>query len=258
MAIVKDFDGTGDHVQVADPTGVDPSAGWFFGMWVLYDTNDKCLLRIGADSSTPARGISIMVNGFDRFQVVETANQELFNMGATATSGTWYRLGGWWAGSGWPNWVQNGAAASPGGFTSSPLALSAGDAYVFGEVTTLGGSSRGDWDGAIGFSFWVNTAAGNMPTAAELDAYIQDPQSLLSDFGSVGVVDAGACKILWGFCDTGNATDESGTGNTGVVVGSDGTRVVSPASYPAWNPCGSAPAFVPGPYNYRRRRGMAT
>ncbi len=259
MATVKDFDGTGDHVQSIDPTGVDPSSGWFFGIWALYDTravNGNCLLRVGADSSTAVRGFSIYVNGFDNFRFVETAQDSGFVIGGGST-GTFFRLGGIWAGSGWPAWVIDGASSSPGGFISSPLALSAGDAWVYGEATDLEGTSRIDWDGAIGFSFWVNTSSGNMPTAAELDAYIKDPQSLLADFGATGSVDAGACKILWGFCEAGDATDESGTGNTGTTVGTDGTRVVSPTDYPSFDPCGASASNVPGLYNYRRRQRMA-
>ncbi len=261
MATVKDFDGTGDHVQVVDPTGVAPNTGWFFGMWVLYDTKageGNCLLRVGADNSTPVRGFSIYLSAFDRFRFNETANDQGIAMdGSSRSTGTWYRLGGFWGGAGWPTFVVDGASTSGGGFVSNPSALNAGDAYVFCEATTLEGSSRADWDGAIGFSFWVNTSSGNMPTVAELDAYIKDPESLLSDFGATGSVDAGACKILWGFCETGNATDESGTGNTGVVQGSDGTRIEGPTDYPSFDPCGAAASNVPGLYNYRRRQRMA-
>lgn len=262
MATVKDFDGTGDHVQVVSPTGVDPSTGWFFGLWVLYDTkatDGNCILRVGADSSTPVRGFSILLSAFDRFQFVETVNNQLLSMdGTTRSTGTWYRIGGFWGGSGWPTFVTDGAPVSSGGFIANPLSLNAGDAWVAGEATTLGGASRADWDGGMGFSFWVNTSSGNMPTATELDDYIKDPQSLLADFGATGSVDAGACKILWGFCEAGNATDESGTGNTGVVQGSDGTRIEDPTDYPSFDPCGAAASNVPGLYNYSRRRRMAT
>ncbi len=261
MATVKDFDGTGDHVQVVNPTGIDPASSWFWGVWAVYDSlggSGSCIFRVGEDSATTTRGIVCYISAFDKVTIYEPVSNVTF-LENSVSQDTWFRVGGRWSPGTWPNWVLNGSSSSSGGFVTDPVALQAGDALVFGEATKgLGGTERSDWNGGIGFSFWVNlTDSGDLPSASELDAYLQDPQSLLDDFGATGSIEAGACKVLWGFCEAGNATDESGTGNTGVVQGSDGTRIENPTDYPSFDPCGASASNVPGLYNYRRRQRMA-
>ncbi len=240
MATMKDFDGTGDKVSVVVDAQIDPSAGWFFGIWLKADSLTKTLIRIGDDvTSGHARGFVIILNGFNnvRFVVPETDQGIRMNNSAINT-GTWYRLMGKYTGSGWPTFYVDGDSRSTSGFTSEPLALTTGDAVVVGESSYVVSSTYGDWDGSVGFNFFVNTTS--LPSDANMDGYLKDPQSVIDEFGPSGTTDADALKYMWGFCGAGDETDLGGEGNDGTVAGSDGTVTESPTDYPSWDPCGSS------------------
>lgn len=241
MSNFRDFVAlAGAYIEVVSPAELDVSGPWTAGAWVRPNslTGTQVILRVGTADNGPTRGFMWT---YSSTQVRVRTVSNWANGAWTPSAGTWYRLGITKAGSGIGQIrnIVNGADVG-GANLSPPPDIIAGDPFRVGG-TAVGGLGLALLNAGVAWMFWLQ---GVTLSAAALDAYLNDPQALVDDYGPSGTVTPGALKVLWPMqCDTAAEEDESGVNNDGVRTGTV-ARVTTggPAPTTDWDPC-----VPPGP-----------
>lgn len=213
--------GTGDVVKKVAPTGVDSTGmfsmgGWFYPVGVT----DVELLRVGEDStSSLARGWSFYLDGASK-PILRNESAGFSSAGPTAvTASAWHGITLGYNNSFDYNVSLDGVTQDSNSGAPDPAAALNGTTDVFGIGRSNTGIGTGNFDGRYAWLYYVQ---GAKLSAAAAMAYLNNPQSLVSDYGPSGTVLANALKILWpGQCAT--ETDKSGVGNHGTFGFASGT-----------------------------------
>lgn len=194
----RDFDGA-VSVTKTDPAGVTLNAAWTFGAWVNPDVegpvNARSILKLGGATT----GFDFYVNstGVLRYRDANAAIHD------TSTSdlgtGVWRRVGLVKAGVG----VSNITVVMDGTGTAQnmdvPPALAAGDVFKLAHLD--GGVGIDPIDGKMAWAFWLQGVA---LTTAQIDSYLNNPESLLNDYGPGGNITPDALRVFWTMhCDNG-------------------------------------------------------
>lgn len=238
----RDFSGTNQLISVTDPAGISVNAAWTWGAWIApdaYGADGSGIALVGSNGATTRGALFQVTNG----GVLRVRTQGQFASGATAvgTSGTWRRVGCKKAASGTALLTVMIDGADDGNQNcDAPVALDAGDVYrASADVGSLG---VGNFDGKMAWQFWLQGVA---LSAANLDAYLNDPQSLVDDYGPSGTVTANALKILWPMqCDNATEEDVSGVGSDGTYTGPPTLSAAGgPSPSTPWDPCSAGVAY---------------
>lgn len=238
----RDFPGTnGNVIVVADPTGMTLESAYTIGMWVnpeAFGGDGNTLVKWGPnDDTSGARGFRFYVNGTGKFRYNGATTGGPTTLGLS--TGSWQRVGFTRAGAGVANRTcyLNGSSETLGN-QDPETALSAGDTFGNRGVS----SAPLPFNGKMAWMFFLQ---GVVLSAANIDAYLNDPQGLYDAYGPSGSVTANALKLLWPMqCDDGTTeTDKSGVGNNGTYVGTVALGSADgPSPTTAWDPCAAAGA----------------
>lgn len=225
-----------DHCSVTDPAGVTTNAAWSMGGWVYvtsYGTGGRGFMAAGNFPGSPARGVQLGVLSSGVLSCRLATAQSSDGVTAIGT-GAWVRVGATRGGSGISHLkvILNGVEDHDEN-TDPPAEITAGDSFFTSFPNGLTGQSY--LDGKMAWSFWLQ---GITLTAAQMDAYLNDPQSLVNDYGPDGNITPNALKIFWAQqCSGTTETDQSGTGNTGTYSGTTLSVGGGPTPTTDWNPC---------------------
>ena len=234
----RDFSGTAQYITKTDPTGILTDAAWTMGVWINPDSvAGKGIVHAGSAGAT-TRGAYLRITGANKLEC--RVSGDFATGGTSIGTGSWIRVGARKAAAGTSQvyLILNGADDGNSN-TVAPTEITAGD--VFQASDAIGGLGDGHFNGKMAWLFWLQGVA---LSAANLDAALQDPQSLVTNYGPSGVITANALKILWPMqCDNATEVDKSGVGNDGTYTGpptlgsADG-----PSPSTAWDPCAAAAA----------------
>lgn len=246
----------GASISRTDPTGIVVSGPWSCGLWLRPNSlvGTQVILRIGTADNGPTRGL-MWVYSSTVLRVRSVSNNA--DGAWSPSAGTWYRAGITKAGSG-VGQIRNILDGTDIGGTNSdpPTAITTGDVFQVGD-TTVGGLGYALLNAGVAWGFWLQ---GVTLSAAALDAYLNDPQSLIDDYGPGGAVTADALKLFWPMqCDTAAEDDQSGVGNDGTRNGSVALETTGgPSPTTDWNPCGSAGPSAALLRRYRRNHLLSS
>lgn len=233
----------GIDIGVVDPVDVAVSGPWTFGCWLRPNTTTgtQTILRIGTADNAPTRGL---MWAYSASQLRLRTRSNSADGSWTPSAGSWYRVGVTKAGSGVGQIRNIADGVDVGGANfDPPTAITTGDPFQIGG-TAVGGIGLGLLNAGVAWVFWLQ---GVVLSASELDAYLNDPQSLIDDYGPTGTVTANALKVFWPMqCDTATEEDESGVGNDGTRTGTLALETTSgPTPSTEWDPCGGPPPALP-------------
>lgn len=256
MANARDFPGSsGNIISRVDPTGILTNAAWTCGAWInpdVFGGSGRVVIKVGQLGSGLDRGLAFYVaaNGRVNARLSSTA----FAQGTTVltTDGGWYRVGATKAGAG--NVALrvhlDGTEEATNLFAGAPTEITTGDAIALGEIAVTGlGVTY--FDGQMAWAFWLQ---GVELSAAAIDGYLQDPESLIAAYGPDGSVVADALKMLWP-CQCENdptEVDLSGAGNDGTIGELAAFTTSGPTLDEELNPCSSPAPHTPVRSNVRR------
>lgn len=240
----RDFSGSNQYITKTDPTGITVNAAWTVGCWLAPDAfggDGNVLVNVGG-AGIRTRGVAFQVRSTG---VMRVQTQASIADGATSvgSAGTWQRVGATRAGSGVAQLrtILNGADDG-GANTDAPNEITTGD--VFRASDAIGEIGAVHYNGKMAWLFWLQGVA---LSAANLDAALNNPQSLVTNYGPSGVVTANALKILWPMqCDNATEEDESGVGNDGTYTGPPTLSASGPSPSTPWDPCGGGPTSGAG------------
>jgi len=236
MSDFRDFPGTiGNYISVTPPAEVAVGGPWTFGAWVRPDVNTgvRVILRVGTADNAPTRGFMLTLNGLTP-RVRAVSNN--FNATNPLVEDAWNRVGLTKVNSGIANINHSLDGVANGGENALEfVAIDGTDPFQIGG-TAVGGLGYTYFDGGVAWAFWLN---GVTLSAAAIDAYLNDPQSLIDDYGPAGAVTPDALKIFWPMqCDTATEEDKSGVGNDGTRTGTVALETTSgPTPTTDWDPC---------------------
>lgn len=226
-----------DVCSIEDPAGVSVAGAFTIGSWVYansHGSDGRGIMRIGPLSGTLDRGVHLATN-FQGHLKCWQSNAQATNGGTDIGTGAWVRVGATRGGSGVAHLkvILNGV--QDGDENTDPLTdITTGDGLTLGSPLAETGADY--WDGKLAWSFLL---VGVALSAAALDGYLQDPQSLINDYGPSGSVTANALKIFWTQqCDDGTTeVDASGQGNDGTYDGPTFGSGDGPAPSTGFDPC---------------------
>lgn len=226
----------GAYIEVVSPAELDVSGPWSAGAWLRPNslTGTQVILRVGTEDNGPTRGLMWCYES-TQLRVRNTSNWA--NGTWTPVVDTWYRVGITKAGGGVGQIRHIADGVDVGGVNvDPPTDIIAGDPFRVGG-TVLGSLGVDLLNAGVAWVFWLQ---GVTLSASALDAYLNNPQALVDDYGPSGTVVAGALKVLWPMqCDTATEEDESGVGNDGTRTGVvDLVTIGGPAPSAEWDPCG--------------------
>jgi len=226
---------SGDYIEKVTPSGVLVDPAWTFGAWVYRPTGStsRMFLRLGTDDGGPTRGVNLGLNGSGALYFRSASN--FVNGGTALAVDAWSRIGFTRAGTGASvvSAILNGAVDASANRNVS-TEITAGDPFRLSAANGFLGYTP--FNGRMAWAFWLQGVA---LSASEMDGYLQDPQSLIDDYGPSGTVAANALKLLWPLqCDTATEEDVSGVGNDGTRNGTVDLTTGPTLSTP-WDVCAS-------------------
>jgi hypothetical protein len=234
----RDFPGTSsDYITKVTPTGLTMDAAWTCMMWVKPDTASSCgILRIGTADNGPTRGVILGLSSGVPY-IRQSSNG--FSGGSALSTTLWSRVGYRKDASGLFGTLRttvNGVDVASS--TLDPASdLIGGDEFRASQA--VAGIGFSNFAGQLAWVAWVQ---GVSLSAASQDAYLNNPQSLVNDYGPNGTVSANALKLLWSMqCDAETEVDLSGVGNTGARNGTVTLEITGPDVTTPWSVCGTPP-----------------
>jgi hypothetical protein len=138
----------------------------------------------------------------------------------------------------------------------APTALATGDPFQVGGVS-VGGLGLARLNAGVAWGFWLQ---GVSLSAAAIDAYLNDPEALVEDYGPDGAVVPDALKLFWTMQgDQATEVDQSGVGNDGTRTGTVAFETEDgPTPTTDWDPFAAGPVIVTHPVNQKVIRTNGT
>lgn len=207
-----------------DPTGITPDSTFTAGFYFYRDsmTGGQGVFAIGDPDNDSARGFSVFSRANGTLEIRCNSGVAIQSATGVISATTWYKVGVTYNGT-VARLVVDGTQVASSAETIG--AITTGDDIAFATLCTAIADSG--LDGRYAGAFYLQ---GVELSAANVDAYLDDLCSLITDYGTSGGITANALKALYLFQSATPGDDISGVGNN--LTNNGTTDVADPSGIP--------------------------